>query len=110
MNVPDEQLDELIAIFTAVENGAVEAGAISFADALEGALPAALARHEQMVRAKVAEEETGDAVDVRAEIERQVRAKVAEEIEAQKISARGDWGAGWNKALTAVAEIARGES
>ena len=48
--------EELVRLFAEIENGAVEAGAISFAEAVEGALPAVLDRHEQTVLAKVAEE------------------------------------------------------
>lgn len=45
MNVPDEQLAELIKLANEIENGAVAAEAITFEEAIEGILPVVLDRH-----------------------------------------------------------------
>lgn len=48
--------EELWKLFNDTEAGALESGTVSFQDVAEAGLTAVLDRHEQMVRAKVAEE------------------------------------------------------
>lgn len=53
MNVPDERLAELAEIFRRTEAAAIDAGVITFEEAVEAALPAVLERHSSMIADEV---------------------------------------------------------
>jgi hypothetical protein len=92
MNVPDERLAELAEIFRRTEAGAIDAGVITFADAVEAALPAVLERHRQMIAEEL--EEANEACYLTPAIKivrgewnvREIRERAAEIERANKIA------------------------